>query len=86
VRKAIDELCAANILVRQQGRGTFVTTHDRDRNLFYFFHVVPGPRAGPGDPLTNTLEVVSDRGHNGSGTAAPSGGRPRACPPRPSRG
>jgi GntR family transcriptional regulator len=53
VRKAVDELCAANILVRQQGRGTFVTTHDRDRNLFYFFHVVPedGPKAYPGVEL-----------------------------------
>jgi GntR family transcriptional regulator len=53
VRKAVDELCAANILVRQQGRGTFVTTHDRDRNLFYFFHVVPedGPKVYPGVTL-----------------------------------
>jgi len=41
VRKAIDELVAANLLIRQQGRGTFVASHDRDRMLFYFFHVVP---------------------------------------------
>jgi GntR family transcriptional regulator len=53
LRKAVDELCAANILSRQQGRGTFVTTHDRNRNLFYFFHVVPedGPKAYPGVAL-----------------------------------
>ncbi|GIK87001.1 MAG: GntR family transcriptional regulator [Betaproteobacteria bacterium] len=49
LRKAIDELVAANILIRQQGRGTFVATHDRDRLLFYFFHVVPvhGPKQYP---------------------------------------
>jgi GntR family transcriptional regulator len=41
VRKAIDELVALNMLIRQQGRGTFVASHTRDRLLFYFFHVVP---------------------------------------------
>src|SRR4051812_21941540 len=40
VRKAIDELVAENILIRQQGRGTYVATHDRDRLLYYFFHIV----------------------------------------------
>lgn len=40
LRKAVDELVAENILLRQQGRGTFVTTHDRERLLFYFFHIV----------------------------------------------
>ena len=49
VRKAIDELVAENILIRQQGRGTFVASHNRDRLLFYFFHVVPhdGPKEYP---------------------------------------
>ena len=41
VRKAIDELVAENLLIRQQGRGTFVASHNRDRLLFYFFHIVP---------------------------------------------
>src|SRR5437879_736372 len=40
LRKAVDELVADGILVRQQGRGTFVARHNRDRLLFYFFHVV----------------------------------------------
>ncbi len=40
VRKAIDELVAEHILVRQQGRGTFVATHDERRLLFNFFHIV----------------------------------------------
>jgi len=41
VRKAIDELVAENILIRQQGRGTFVASHNRERELFHFLHVVP---------------------------------------------
>jgi GntR family transcriptional regulator len=40
IRKAIDELVAEHVLVRQQGRGTFVATHTEDRTLFYFFHIV----------------------------------------------
>jgi GntR family transcriptional regulator len=40
IRKAIDELVAEKILLRQQGRGTFVATHSDDRTLFYFFHIV----------------------------------------------
>jgi GntR family transcriptional regulator len=40
LRKAIDELVAEHVLVRQQGRGTFVATHTRDRMLFLFFNVV----------------------------------------------
>ena len=54
VRKAIDELVAENILIRQQGRGTFVASHNRDREVFYFFHVVPerGPKQYPDVQLT----------------------------------
>lgn len=40
IRKAIDELVAERILVRHQGRGTFVARHTDDRTLFYFFHMV----------------------------------------------
>ncbi len=40
VRKAITELVENNVLVRRQGRGTFVATHDVDRALFHFFHIV----------------------------------------------
>jgi GntR family transcriptional regulator len=41
LRKAIDDLVEQRILIRQQGRGTYVATHDRERLLFYFFHIVP---------------------------------------------
>src|SRR5262245_27340001 len=39
LRHAVDELVAEHILVRRQGRGTFVATHTPDRFLFQFFHV-----------------------------------------------
>ncbi|MES2101720.1 MAG: GntR family transcriptional regulator [Pseudomonadota bacterium] len=39
LRRAVDELAAEHILVRRQGRGTFVATHSTDRFLFQFFHV-----------------------------------------------
>lgn len=40
IRKAIDELVAEKILIRQQGRGTFVAAHTQDRFLYHFFHIV----------------------------------------------
>lgn len=39
LRHAVDELVAEHILVRRQGRGTFVATHNEARFLFQFFHV-----------------------------------------------
>ena len=42
VRKAMTELVENNVLVRRQGRGTFVATHDDDRALFHFFHIANG--------------------------------------------
>ncbi len=39
LRRAVDELAAEHLLVRRQGRGTFVATHNADRFLFQFFHV-----------------------------------------------
>ena len=63
VRKAIDELVAENILIRQQGRGTYVASHNRDRMLFYFFHVVPeaGPKAYPDVRLLSFGRGKADR-------------------------
>ena len=40
IRKAVDDLSGEGFLIRQQGRGTFVATHNQDRYLFTFFHVV----------------------------------------------
>lgn len=36
VRKAVDELAAENLLVRRQGRGTFVATHQESKIRFRF--------------------------------------------------
>lgn len=41
LRKAVDELVAEGLLLRRQGRGTFVASHDRERLLYAFFHMVP---------------------------------------------
>jgi GntR family transcriptional regulator len=39
LRHAVDELVAERILVRRQGRGTFVATHTPERFVFQFFHI-----------------------------------------------
>lgn len=41
LRHAVDELVHEHVLVRHQGRGTFVAPHNRARFMFQFFHVEP---------------------------------------------
>ncbi|WP_296951259.1 GntR family transcriptional regulator [uncultured Massilia sp.] len=41
LRKAVDEMTAEHILIRHQGRGTFVASHSQDRYMFGFFHICP---------------------------------------------
>ena len=41
VRKAIDELAAEHILVRRQGKGTFVASHTEPSYQFRFLRVMP---------------------------------------------
>jgi GntR family transcriptional regulator len=41
VRKAIDEMAAENLLVRKQGKGTFVASHHDPRSFFRFLRLVP---------------------------------------------
>ena len=41
VRKAIDELAAEHLLVRRQGKGTFVASHDDPRAFFRFLRLMP---------------------------------------------
>jgi GntR family transcriptional regulator len=45
VRKAVDDLAGANLLVRRQGKGTFVATHAEVNTQFRFLRLVPD-----GDP------------------------------------
>jgi GntR family transcriptional regulator len=76
VRKAIDELVAEKILLRQQGRGTFVATHSDDRTLFYFFHIVA--KDGSRElPVTELLSFRKTRAEGGEEIrlGIPRGGR-----------
>lgn len=41
VRKAVDEMAADNLLVRKQGKGTYVASHNDPRALFRFLRLVP---------------------------------------------
>lgn len=65
IRKAVDELVADKILLRQQGRGTFVATHTEDRTLFYFFHIVgkDGSRELPVTELLSFRTGKADAEH-----------------------
>jgi GntR family transcriptional regulator len=40
VRKALDEMSSESLLIRRQGRGTFVARHDEERILFQFFRLI----------------------------------------------
>jgi GntR family transcriptional regulator len=41
VRKAIDELATENLLVRRQGKGTFVATHEEKKVQYRFLRLAP---------------------------------------------
>lgn len=41
VRKAIDELASDNLLVRRQGKGTFVATHSEEKIQYRFLRLLP---------------------------------------------
>lgn len=53
VRKAIGELAHQNLLVRQQGKGTFVASHSEERSKFPYLRITPD--RGPLDELTAKL-------------------------------
>jgi GntR family transcriptional regulator len=58
VRKAIDELAAENLLVRRQGKGTFVETHSEQHVQYRFLKLVPdsGDRGSEGPAQRNVLD------------------------------
>jgi GntR family transcriptional regulator len=47
VRKAIDELAAENLLVRRQGKGTYVATHHEPRSQYRFLRLLADDGAVP---------------------------------------
>ena len=63
VRKALDALAAENMVIRRQGRGTFVAEHDEDRTLFHFFHLVgeDGARQLPSSAVLSCREGKANR-------------------------
>lgn len=76
VRKALDELAAENVVVRRQGRGTFVAEHDDHRALFHFFHLVgpDGKRRLPKSHLISVRKGLAGRmeaGRLGIGRGTP---------------
>jgi GntR family transcriptional regulator len=60
VRKAVDELAAENILLRKQGKGTFVTTH-QDPHTFFRFLRLKAVNGGPVLPKSMPLECLRGR-------------------------
>ena len=48
VRKAIDELAAENLLVRRQGKGTFVATHTEQTTRYRFLRLAADDGSGRG--------------------------------------
>lgn len=58
VRKAIDELAAENLVVRRQGKGTFVATHAEQHVRYRFLKLVPdsGDRDAVGPAERSVLE------------------------------
>lgn len=58
VRKALDDLAARNLVVRRQGKGTYVAVHTPERALFHFFHIVTDDG---GRELPTTGRVLSCR-------------------------
>jgi len=57
VRKAIDALAADNLVVRRQGKGTFVATHTEERSsVFRFLRLRPN-EGGAVAPVSRLLDV-----------------------------
>lgn len=61
VRKALDALAGEKLLVRRQGRGTFVAEHDEARILFQFFKLQPdeGEQSFPESRILGCVRVAA---------------------------
>jgi GntR family transcriptional regulator len=57
VRKAIDALAADNLVVRKQGKGTFVATHTEERSSLFRFLRIRRNDGGDVHPASRLLEV-----------------------------
>lgn len=60
VRKAVDELATENLLVRRQGKGTFVATHAEARTQYRFLRLVAdGAPEAPADGASSGAAVAA---------------------------
>ena len=57
VRKAIDALAADNLVVRRQGKGTFVATHTEERSSLFRFLRIRRNDGGEVAPTSHLLDV-----------------------------
>ncbi len=60
VRKAIDDLALENLLVRRQGKGTFVATHSEQQVQFRFLKLVPN-NGNPGSEGPAHRDIIECR-------------------------
>jgi GntR family transcriptional regulator len=63
VRKAIDELASENLVVRRQGRGTFVATHAEQQVQYRFLRLMPdrGDTASQGPAQRRIIDCKRQR-------------------------
>jgi GntR family transcriptional regulator len=63
VRKAIDELAFENLVMRRQGKGTFVATHAEQQVQYRFLRLVPNDTlaAQPGDMQRQIVDFKRQR-------------------------
>jgi GntR family transcriptional regulator len=57
VRKAIDALAAESIVVRRQGKGTYVSTHTAPNNQYRFLRIMPNDGGKHHPTTTQFLDV-----------------------------
>lgn len=55
VRKALNQLVAESILIRRQGKGTYVSEHTQESSMFRFFRY----REAGGEDLIPVTEIIS---------------------------
>ncbi len=87
VRKAIDELAAENLLVRRQGKGTFVATHAEAQIQYRFLRLTPddgAPRRAAAPAARLPAHARAGRGGAAAG-AEGRRGRGAGAPPAAGR-
>lgn len=68
VRKALDAMTSENLLIRRQGRGTYVAEPEESRILFQFFRLQPDEGEGS-FPQSNVLKWKRARATNAEASA-----------------